>query len=241
MKILAIDTSGQTAGAAIVDDTITMGEVNINTRGKLTHSESLLPMIDHLFTLTRLTLEDMDYLACVSGPGSFTGLRIGAATAQGLARGAKKPLIAVPTLDALAYNIGCGSMPGTYLAPMMDARRSQVYTAFYECGGSVPRRGSEPMAAPVEEALIRLEALVPPEGRVIFFGDGADENRLIIEAKYTRPYTFARANANRQRAASAALCAMHLISEGWTERPFEMTYLRRPQAERVRFGDTAND
>lgn len=130
MKILAIDTSGQTASAALIEDEKLIGEFTQND--KLTHSQTILPMVAEICEKTNTDPKDVDYIACAVGPGSFTGLRIGAATAKGLCLGLNKPLLAVPTLDALAYHM---FMTGAIVCPIMDARRQQVYACFYEWEG----------------------------------------------------------------------------------------------------------
>ena len=101
MKILALDTSGLVASAAITEDGKTIAEYTLNY--KLTHSQTIMPMIDEIVKMSETDLSTIDYIACAAGPGSFTGLRIGAATAKGLAHGLNKKMIAVPTLEALAY------------------------------------------------------------------------------------------------------------------------------------------
>ncbi len=95
----------------------------------MTHSQTILPMIDEISHKIELDLSTVDYIACSCGPGSFTGLRIGAATAKGLALGGNIDVVAVPTLDALAYNV---FDTDAIICPIMDARRQQVYTAFYQ-------------------------------------------------------------------------------------------------------------
>ena len=123
MKIIAIDSSGLVATVAIAaDDTLT-AEYTVNY--KKTHSQTLLPMLDEIKKMTELDLDTIDAVAVAAGPGSFTGLRIGSATAKGLAMALDKPIIEVPTVDALAMN-----MWGTkdLICPIMDARRHQVYT-----------------------------------------------------------------------------------------------------------------
>ena len=123
MRVLAIDSSGLTATVAVVEDEQTIAEYTVNY--KKTHSQTLLPMIDEVKKMIDLDLSSIDAIAVSGGPGSFTGLRIGSATAKGLGLALGKPLIHVPTVDALAYNVyGCGDL----ICPIMDARRKQVYT-----------------------------------------------------------------------------------------------------------------
>ena len=125
MRILAVDTTGKTASAAIWENNTILAEYTIND--KMTHSQTIMPMIEQI--CSRFDFSTIDYIACACGPGSFTGLRIGAATTKGLALGRNLPLVAVPTLDALAYNV---FDTNAVICPIMDARRQQVYTAFYE-------------------------------------------------------------------------------------------------------------
>ena len=228
MKILAIDTSGLQAGAAIVDDYIIIGEIMLNARTgekSWTHSEILMPGIDQLFKLTGISLQQIDYIAYTNGPGSFTGLRIGAATALGLARGIHKPAIPVPTLDALAYNmLGAG---GTGLVvPMMDARRGQVYTAIYALGpGGTLARTGDYMALPVETLLTQLK-----DENILLLGDGAWAYKDAI--KTALPHAiFAPPNNNRQRASSAAVWALQQVQAGYTPGDaVDLLYIRAPQA-----------
>lgn len=103
MKILALDSSGIVASAAIVEDDTLLAEYTVNYRK--THSQTLLPMLDEIVKMTELDLETIDAIAVAAGPGSFAGLRIGSATAKGLGLALNKPIVAVPTVDALACNL----------------------------------------------------------------------------------------------------------------------------------------
>ena len=132
MRILALDSSGLVASVAVVAgadgkaDAQTIGEYTMNY--KKTHSQTLLPMLDELVKMTEVDLKTIDAIAVAAGPGSFTGLRIGSATAKGLGLALEKPLIHIPTLEGLAYNLyGIEGL----ICPIMDARRGQVYTGIY--------------------------------------------------------------------------------------------------------------
>ena len=127
MKILALDSSGLAASAALVEDDTLIAEYTIQY--KKTHSQTLLPMVAQIRDMVELDLDTVDAIAVAAGPGSFTGLRIGSATAKGLALALDKPIVPVPTVEGLAYQ-----MYGTdaLVCPIMDARRSQVYTGIYE-------------------------------------------------------------------------------------------------------------
>ena len=232
MKVLAIDTSGQQAGAAIIDNYITIGEVQLNARTgekSWTHSEILMPGIDSMFKLTGLRVEDIDYVAYTSGPGSFTGLRIGASTALGLARGLNKPAIAVPTLDSLAYNV-IGALG--LVVPMMDARRNQVYFAAFVG----EERVTDYLALPVNEAMSAVGKLVSERNlpNVILLGDGADAYRdEILQNSPNVKLNFAKPNLNRQRASSVGLWALeHLENAASPIAEAEIMYVRAPQAVR---------
>ena len=132
MKILAIDSSGIVASAAVVENDNLLGEYTINH--KKTHSQTLLPMIDEVVRMLELDLHTIDAIAVAGGPGSFTGLRIGSATAKGLGFALDKPLIQIPTVDGLAYNLAGSS---ALVCPLMDARRNQVYTGLYRFWNNV--------------------------------------------------------------------------------------------------------
>ena len=126
MRILGIESSALVASVALVTDDILTAEYTVDF--KKTHSQTLLPMIDEVARMLELDLNTIDAIAVAGGPGSFTGLRIGAATAKGLGLALEKPLIHVPTVDALAYNLwGAKEL----VCPIMDARRRQVYTGLY--------------------------------------------------------------------------------------------------------------
>lgn len=247
MKILAIDTSGEQAGAAIIGAKnadapyITIGEIFFNARTgekAWTHSEVLMPGVEKLFELTRLEPREIDYVAYTNGPGSFTGLRIGAASALAIARGLGVPAIAVPTLDAMAYNALRMGTECT-IVPMLDARRGQVYTALYtrrDLSGRITRE-TDFFAMQVDEALKHFFGLEANESiglaeDVVFLGDGADANADIINNRVPGSL-FAPANNNRQRAASVGVCALEKIHAGEEiSQEIEILYIRAPQAVR---------
>ena len=126
MKILGIDGSGLVASVALVEDDNLIGEYT--TGYKKTHSQTLLPMLDELKKMIELDLNSIDAIAVSAGPGSFTGLRIASATAKGLGLSLGCPIISVPTVDAIAFNLW--GQAGA-ICPIMDARRGQVYTGLY--------------------------------------------------------------------------------------------------------------
>ena len=194
-------------------------------------------MLDEMRNMLDLDLSTIDFIAVTSGPGSFTGLRIGAATVKGLGLALDKPVLPVPTVDSLACNLF-----GTdhVICPLMDARRQQVYTGIYENrDGLVVLRPQCVIAfAQIAEELNRL-------GReVIFLGDGMPVNEGAMRELMRVPYLLAPAHLNRQRAASTAVRAAQIYAEKGAEAlvsadDFRPEYLRIPQAERER-GDKRN-
>lgn len=238
MKVLAIDSSGMTATVAVVEDTQTIAEYTVNF--KKTHSQTLLPMIDTMGKMIELDLKSIDAIAVAGGPGSFTGLRIGSATAKGLGLALEKPLIHVPTVDGLAYNLyGCQDI----ICPIMDARRKQVYTGMYtfarrELEGSkqtelVLDALEAQNASPIDELIERLNIHGRP---VVFLGDGVPVYQDVIREKMRVPFSFAPASANRQRAAVVGALGIQYYKEGKFETAMEHQpdYLRVSQAERER-------
>jgi tRNA threonylcarbamoyl adenosine modification protein YeaZ len=132
LKILAIESSGASAGVCVLNDDAVVAEFSVNS---FTHSETLAPLIEAMFKFAKLRVNDMDFVACSAGPGSFTGLRIGAALAKSIAYGIKKPVIPVPTLDAMEKNVIYSG--DKIVAPAIDARNGRVYAAFYKNGSRV--------------------------------------------------------------------------------------------------------
>ena len=165
MKLLSIDASGKTAACAVTED----GEVIAKsfTDSGLTHSQTLLPMIESMLSLSGTDIEDIDEFALTVGPGSFTGLRIGAATVMGLA--GKRPCRSVPTLTAIAYNF---TDKNAVIIPALDARRSQVYTAVFRANDGKVARLCEDEALSVDEVFDRIREYSQNEP-VIIAGDGA--------------------------------------------------------------------
>lgn len=224
MKILAIETSALVASAAIIEDKKLIAEYTMNY--KLTHSQTILPMIQEICSRVELDLQTLDYIACCSGPGSFTGLRIGAATAKGLAHGLNIPIVPVPTLDALAYNI---FNTNKIICPIMDARRQQAYSAFYQWESGKLSRITEYMAEPINKIIDIAQEL---EKEVIFVGDGVPVYEELL--KKQEKFLLAPPSCNMQRASCIASLGMELIEEGKAIKgsSFVPFYLRKSQAER---------
>ncbi len=228
MKILGIDSSGLVASAAVVEDDNLLAEYTVNY--KKTHSQTLLPMIDEIVRMTELDLNTLDGIAVAAGPGSFTGLRIGSATAKGLGLALGKPLVEIPTLEGLAYNLyGTEKL----VCPMMDARRNQVYTGIYEFRGEELTALMDQTPLSVAELAERLNET----GReVILLGDGVPVYREILEKALRVPYAFAPAHMNKQRAGAVASLGLRYLACGKavTAEEHRPEYLRMSQAERER-------
>lgn len=258
MKILGIDSSSMVASVAIVEDGELIAEYTVNF--KKTHSQTLLPMLDEVKNMIDLDLQSIDGIAVAAGPGSFTGLRIGSATAKGLAQALNKPIIAIPTIDGMAYNLyGTDKM----ICPMMDARRNQTYAGLYEFQAVEKKNDIKQLAledtnATLQEsknAEIEYELKVIQEqsattvvdileeinkiGReVIFLGDGIPVFREQIREKCQVSFSFAPPICNRQRAGSIASLGLSYYKKGLiqTAEEHEPNYLRITQAERERLG-----
>lgn len=228
MKILGLDSSGLVASVAVTDGETLLGEYTINY--KKTHSQTLLPMLEEVCRMIELDLAEIDAIAVSGGPGSFTGLRIGAATAKGIGLALEKPIVNVPTVDALAFNLWGTS---ELVCPLMDARRQQAYTGIYEFNKGELVAIRPQCAVGIDEIVTSVNAL----GRsVIFLGDGVDVFCTYIEENCAVPYSFAPAQMNRQRAASVAVLGARIAQKGLTEhaRDHKPEYLRVSQAERER-------
>ena len=228
MKILGLDSSGIVASVAIVEDDVLIAEYTVNY--KKTHSQTLLPMLDEIAKMTEHDLNSIDAIAVAAGPGSFTGLRIGSATAKGLGLALKKPLIAIPTVEGLAYNLY--DIPGL-ICPIMDARRKQVYTGIYHFTDHQLKVVEDQMAVSMETVIEKLNQYGEA---VTFLGDGVPVFHELIAEKMTVPYSFAPAHVNKQRAAAVAALGEIYYRQGKTETAMEHVpdYLRVSQAERER-------
>lgn len=260
MKILALDSSGLVASVALTEDDNLIAEYTIQY--KKTHSQTLLPMLEEIRNMVELDLSTVDAIAVAAGPGSFTGLRIGSATAKGLAFAMEKPIIPVPTLEGLAYQM-YGS--NDLVCPIMDARRSQVYTGIYEfvpgdskkggiqegITGNAKSGGMSPggkitevydydmhvikgqCAVSFDEIAEALNQLGRP---VVFVGDGIPVFSERMREVLRVPYTLAPAHRNRQSAACIAALGRVYYAQGRIVSGAEHVpeYLRLSQAERER-------
>lgn len=227
MNLLAVDTSGPVAGVSVLRD----GEIAYEGAAvnRLTHSVNLMPMIEEALGRAGLDISDIDYYAAVTGPGSFTGVRIGVSAVKGMAHGAHRPCIGVDALEALAAGV---CMTDALLCPIQDARAGQVYGAAF-LPGMPPVRRLEDMAQKLD--LFVEKALEVADGRrLCFLGDGVKTYRRAIEELLGDRAVFAPAHMSYLRpAAVAALADLHRdrAVDYLTLMP---VYLRAPQAERER-------
>ena len=228
MKILALDSSGLVASAAVTEDDTLLAEYTICY--KKTHSQTLLPMLDEIRKNIELDMSTIDAIAISAGPGSFTGLRIGSATAKGLGLALDKPLVAVPTLEAMAYNLF--DTPGL-ICPIMDARRKQVYTGIYRFKDHELTVVRDQQAKGMDELIQELNALGEP---VFFLGDGVPVFKDMIQEQCNVPVSFAPVHLNKQKAGAVAALAARYYKEGKVQTAAEHRpeYLRVSQAERER-------
>ncbi|MBQ5682435.1 MAG: tRNA (adenosine(37)-N6)-threonylcarbamoyltransferase complex dimerization subunit type 1 TsaB [Peptococcaceae bacterium] len=225
MIILSIDSSTPVAGIAVSDGMQLLGEITLNTKN--THSEKLMPLVKHLLDELTLSVNDLDAIAVTQGPGSFTGLRIGMATAKGLAQGAGKKLIAVPTLDCLAQNLL--HYPGI-ICPIMNAQKKQVYTAIYRSGRNKLERLSDYQAIAVEQLAAQLKEL---KEDVWFVGDGVAAFADVFQELLGDACRFADGHNILPRAGALAMLAAERASEEQFDDLYqaELIYIRKSEAE----------
>ena len=234
MKILAMDSSGLVASVALVSDGIMVAEYTTNF--KKTHSQTLLPMIDEIVKMTGISLKEIDAIAVAAGPGSFTGLRIGSSTAKGLGLALGKPIIPVPTVEGLAYNLfGMNKL----VCPIMDARRNQVYTGLYTFDADGMKVISDQKAVSIDEIVEEINHLNMEDynitcKEVVFLGDGVPVFKEFIKENCKVAVSFAPAHLAMQRAGAVAERAEYYYNQGKIETAAEHKpdYLRLSQAER---------
>lgn len=219
MLLLSIDASGKSAACAVTDAGKVICSEFINSG--LTHSQTLLPMVDKMLKDASVDIKDIDAFAITNGPGSFTGLRIGMSFVMGLA--GSKPCYPVPTLLALAHNV---SGQDAIVIPAMDARRNQVYTAVFECKGDKIYRLEEDMAIPVSEVVEKFDCY---KGRkIIIIGDGAYLFEDII--KDCENVSLGESGLIYPLGESVAKAAQNISPVNASE--LKLNYLRLSQAER---------
>jgi len=223
MITLAIDTATRTAGVALLRDETVLVECFFNL--PVNHSETVLPAVRQGLALAGIGIDDVDLYSLTVGPGSFTGLRIGASTVKGLALATGKPVVGVSTLEALAYN---AIEVRALICPMLDARKGEVYAAIYRAGGE----GLFDVVME-ERATTPAECIDAIDGEALFLGDGLIEHAGFIRERLQGLARFAPPNRQWVRASSVALLGLKRYDRG--ERldvtRFTPRYLRRSEAE----------
>lgn len=224
MRVLAVDTSSNTATIAVMEDELLLGEYTINQ--KKTHSQKIMVMISCLLNDLGLEVQDIDVFAASTGPGSFTGLRIGVETVKALAHTVNKPVVSVGTLEALAY-----SMPYAehIIVPVLDARRNNVFTASYIWDEGLKEIGV-PEGITIEECVSACSNFID----TIFVGDGAMVHRDYIKEQLGENALFPHGAVLNPRASSVAALAIEKAKRGETQTYIEMKpfYIKKSQAER---------
>lgn len=224
MLALAIDTTSRSGSVALVRDGAVLTEFLIDS--EINHSETVMPAVNAVFEIGKLAMDDVDFFAFAQGPGSFTGLRIGAGILKGFALGTGKPVVGVSSLDALARNVFA---PACGVCPMLDAKRDEVYTAVYE------RPARQALRKTREEMVVNpREFLGTLDGDYIFLGDGALRYQGLITELIPGRSIIAPDNLCRIRASEVGLLGMEKFREGkfLDLLTFTPVYLRKPQAER---------
>ena len=226
MKILSLDSTAIVSTVAVTENEKLLAQFTINNGN--THSETLLPMIEASLKVLKLTVDDIDLFACSAGPGSFTGVRIGAATVKGLAFDKNKPCAPVSSLDALAHNL---LYANGIICPVMNARRSQLYNALFLCeDGKLTRLCDDRLISvfDLEEELRKYS-----EHKIYLCGDGYDIAKNAFSKIVTEETPLIH---QYQSAYSVALCALEAAKQDLLTTDVELSpvYLRASQAERER-------
>lgn len=228
MKVLAIDCSAKSVSAAIADEGKLIAEGFLNI--KLTHSETLMPIINQILENARLTINDIDAFAVTAGPGSFTGIRIGISAIKGLAFAAQKPVYTFSTLDAMAYAFENGFIADGIICGLMDARRNQFYNAVFEIKNGEIKRLSEDRTIEAENLKNELKNYNSP---VLLMGDGAELFYSLTSED--ADFSLAPEAMRIQRATGIAVKASSDNSlTSVTPESLQAIYLRKSQAERER-------
>ena len=225
MKILAVDTSATAASVAVAEENKLIGEFSINTA--LTHSQTLMPMVDVLLKNTGLSVNDINAVAVNAGPGSFTGVRIGVAAVKGIAFPKNLPCVSVSTLESMAYNM-LGN--DCVVCSVMDARCSQVYNALFRVKGCTVTRMTDDRALSLTDLKNEFQNI---SEKVVLVGDGAVLCSEFLGSELEN-IMLAPFNNRIQTASSVTYAAFEKINNGETLTADELmpVYLRLPQAQR---------
>ncbi len=230
MLILGIDTTTLACSVAMLRDDTVLAELTLDI--KKTHSERLMPLLDHMLQETGIEREEIDAVAVAAGPGSFTGLRIGVSTARALAQGLQIPAVPVCTLDALAEAI---PSPGALICPLLDARRNQVYTALYHRQSETPfmlETIIDPAPLALDELTEKLRVFNRP---IVFVGEGLNSYAAELTEGLSGQALISPAPFRHCRAALTALKGQRLLENNPNASYEDLLpiYLRQPEAERL--------
>ncbi|GAA0733434.1 tRNA (adenosine(37)-N6)-threonylcarbamoyltransferase complex dimerization subunit type 1 TsaB [Clostridium oceanicum] len=225
MKILSLDSSTESATCSILDENKVYGEITFNYKKQ--HSTILMTQIDTLLKSMKSSISSIDGFVVSKGPGSFTGLRIGAATIKGLAQGTSKPFVSVSSLDSLAYNMAYTS---NIICPILDALRGNVYTALYKFEGTKLKKLTDYTVISVEDLITLLKSKNEP---VTFIGDGVYKFKEELSDKISN-VKFAPNHLNLSKSSSLGELGLSLLKEGIEDDiyTFSPLYIRKCQAER---------
>ncbi len=227
MKILGIESSGITASCAISEDEILLCEYTQNH--KKTHSEKLMPLIVKSLEDSDISLKDINFIAISKGPGSYTGLRIGAAIAKGLAQALDIPMVAVPTMKALAANVFDSNK---YIIPILDAKGGRAYSGIYKWENNKLMTIKDQFPINIDELINIINDI---EGDVVLNGDGSVNYKEVLESKVNKKIYFAPEKYNILSAASINQVGYQLIKDNKIISCYDFSpeYLRPSQAERM--------
>jgi len=225
LKIFGTDTCCMAATSAIIEGDKLIAQTIINH--KKTHSQKMMPQIEDLFSLAEIDIADIDVFAVATGPGSFTGVRIGVATVKGMAQALNKPCVGVSTLMALANQVN--HFDGI-ICPILDARREQVYNALFKRGKNIPSRICEDRAIPLTQLFDELENM---DGEIMFLGDGIFVYKDIICEKFGDRACFPPSFLNMNLGGSVAEIAKQEYESGNFVEYSKLvpSYVRLSQAE----------
>lgn len=228
MITLAVDTSTLTASCAVVEDGKVLSELTVQY-GK-THSQKVMPMIRDVLAMLDKDYKDVDLFSVTTGPGSFTGLRIGVVTIKSLAYSLNKPVCGIPTLDALAYSMA--DFKGI-ITPMLDARNNQVFAALYHKNHHNLDQFSPVMGLPIDELIAQFKNY---DEDIMVLGDAVSLHLQKMKAVLGEKIIEAQPSLSFPRAASCALMAEQAFHEHKSVSAFELepVYFRKSQAERMK-------
>lgn len=226
MKILALDSSGPNCSVALVENNNVIANFNLNNG--ITHSETLIPLVNELFKFTNTSINEVDAFACSIGPGSFTGLRIGIATIKGFALSLNKPVISIPTLLSLAYNVP--TFDGI-VCTVLDARNDNVYSALFNIKEK-PEMIGDYITDTIDTLILDLKKY---NSNILFVGDGAVSFRERFEKEFANKAFFMPYHLNLQTAVSVAKAGSDKanLNEYDSVDALHPLYLRKSQAERA--------